>query len=307
MQEVLGRKPSTDAVVVDDAGITFSHRSLKRPISVPYEQIASVALVDEGPGMPLAPADDRVPARSPRALGFIDPRLRLPSVVVLLRRPLVIRGIRYGQEKTLRVKGKERRSGVEVEALGFRPVDGRALVDALERRGVHRAPSVLQGQIDLVGEATPARAEELRTQRERGRRRARRFLLLAYASVVPLGSARIELERSDAGQGSVGEWLAINGVALACAAVAFGVVVALPRTQVAGPPSRLDIRTQVKRERRHAFLAIGTCLVLLVVALVANQAGLSASLAFGPLLGLPLGTFGGFTRRSTRLARLTPT
>jgi hypothetical protein len=169
------RKPPigrSSAAVVLNGDLRVEHQLLKAPLVVPMAEVASVVRVTE------IDSDSAILRRDVRVLDLPSSALTESNVVVVLKAPVRVPRFKYGADHVLPITSRERKRGLDLDALGFTVEEPDGLTAALRRRGVRLAATVGSALREVVGDATPEEAARRRDERDRDRSKARRWLLV---------------------------------------------------------------------------------------------------------------------------------
>jgi hypothetical protein len=213
---LLGR--ARGGVVVDDGMMRIEHPLLKAPVVVPIEQIAAVV-------EPAGTEADPLLLRDVRILGLVSGGLASPNLIVVFRWPVRIERFRLGAERVMAISGRERRRGVDVDALGVEVQDPYGLREALRARGATPAMSLATALVSVVGEAHGPIADERRREVQRAGRRQRLLGFLVGVVAAALLSAQASFALSGEPEAALIARMVVAAVAGAIATGAVGSVV----------------------------------------------------------------------------------
>ena len=242
-------------VVVDDAVVRFEHPLLKEPVVVPIDQIAAVV-------EPAGSEADPLLLRDVRVIGLVSGGLASANVVVVFRSPVRVDRFRLGAEQVLAISARERRRGVDVDAIGVEVQDPHGLREVLGARGAAPATSLAAALVSVVGEASGPIADERRREVQRARRRQRLLGVLVGVAAAALLSAQATFALSGEPEAALIARMAAAAVAGAIAAGAVGSVVL----------GALARRNAVHSASRAALIGVTAIAALAVLVLVRLQA-----------------------------------
>lgn len=234
-------------VVVDDGVVRFEHPLLKHPVAVSIDHIAAVV----EPGGTEA---DPLLLRDARIIALVSSGLATPNLTVVFRSPIHIDRFRLGADRMLAISGRERRRGVDVDAIGVEVQDPQGLGDVLRARGAAAATSLATALVSVVGEARGPTADQRRREVQRTQRQHRLLGLLGGVATAALMSAQSTLALS-------GDPDVALTVRMAATAVAGAVAVGAVGSSVLDAVAR--------RNRFHSASAHAALIGVTVVAAVA--------------------------------------
>jgi hypothetical protein len=259
---LLGR--ARGGVVVDNGMVRFEHGLLKDPLVVPIDQIAAVV----EPGGTEA---DPLLLRDARIIGFVSGGLASPNLIVVFRSPVRVDRFRLGADRMLAISARERRRGVDIDAVGVQVQDPRGLRDVLRARGAAPAASVAAALVSVVGEALGPMGDERRREVQRAGRRQRLLGVLFGVATAALLSAQASFALS-------GEPEAALIIRMAAAAVAGAVAAGAVGSFVLGALARRD--TVLSASAGAALIGVSAIagLAVIVVARIQMDRWLGAPL-----------------------------
>lgn len=288
------RKPpigKAKAAVVLNGGIRVEHPLLKAPVAISLENVACSVRVAEV-------VDEDIVLRRDATLLNLTSVLTEPNVILVFRSPVRIERFKFGAENGLPISAKERKHGIDMDALGVAVEDADGLVSALARRGTRLVATVGLALRELVGEATGV--EAVGRRREVARRRIRTRVVVVASGVVwtALLAARFAFAADE------DNVPAATVVGLIASSLAWAVLVALVVTSTGGVEGgRRPVRDALSGSRALGYLAgLGAMLVvpLVVAGWMASHLGTPHALAYGLVAGVPGGLMCGLGLRATR-------
>jgi hypothetical protein len=287
------RKPPigrSKGFVVLNGELRLEHPLIKVPLVVATRDIAAVVRMTESEN------EEPLLRRDPRVLdlagGVVD-----SNVFVVFRRPVRIERFTFGAENGLPISRRERKRGVEVDAVGLRMEEPDALTAALWNRGVQPATRLGLALSDVIGEPTGLEAVQRQQERRRGRARARLGLIGFGVLWTSLLAARFAF----GGDGEDVPWTTAGG--LVASSLAWAALISLVvAVTTKGANDRRAIRDRWSGWHALGALAAVTMVFLIpivVAGLLSTHLGTPRVLAYGLVAGAPGGLMWGFALRGS--------
>jgi hypothetical protein len=291
------RKPpigKTKAAVVLNGGVQVEHPMLKAPLLIPLDQVAGAVRVIE-----VDPAErEPVLRRDVRVLDLRSSAFTDSNVVFVFKAPVHVARFKFGAENALPISARERKRGLDMDALGVTVEEPDQLHGALVQRGVRLFPTVASAITEVVGEATGEGATHRRRELARARARAR-LVAVGFGTLwTTLLAARFAFG-GDANDVPTSTAIGLIVSSLAWAALVASVVVSAG-TSTGG---RRPIRDRANGWHALGYLAVIGAIVavpLVVAGWLASQLGTPRVLAYGLVAGVPGGVLCGIGLRTTR-------
>jgi len=285
-----------NAAVVLNGDVRIEHPFLKAPLAVPMGEVAAVVRVTHRPSG--RESGQGVLRRDARVLHLPSSALTESNVVIVFKAPVRVARFRFGAENGLLISARERKRGLDLDAVGVTVVEPDQLASVLARRGVRMIPTVAQALSEVIGEATGDDAVSRRDEYRRKRSRAR-FRLVGFGVLwTCLLAARFAL----GGDGDDTPAATVIGVVLS--SLAWAGLVALAVTAFApGAGRHRPIRDRASGWHALAFLAAMVAVIavpFVVAGWMASHLGTPRVLAYGLVAGVPGGVLCGLGLRATR-------
>jgi hypothetical protein len=281
----VGRHPK--GIDVGGGVLRFVQPLLKAPLEVPMDAVGSVVhrVEREHPS-------DAVLRRDTRVLNF-PAGYSEANIMIVFRAPVHIEQFKYGSERPLAIKARERRHGLDVDAIMCNVENPEALVASFAHNGVRTMTSGVQALREVIGEATGPDAEERRASIVRDRRRSRLGLVAIAVLWTGLIAVRFGVGHGDNIDASQVAGLVVSS--LIWAALVAAAIVSW-RGNPAGP-----VRDRVSPWVGLVWL-VGLVVAIVVPFVVARwlavDLGVSRVVAYGAVAGLPGGIMAGIGLRA---------